>query len=514
MWGNNRVVAPTLGAANVVVDLGDNFTVKGHHLSMIKDRQFDGYSRDDPHKHIAKFVKVFGMFRYGDTNVDSIKLKLFPSSLVGEAKIWRDGCNKCGGPIHYRIAMINLWEDPRRKRQTMHPEDIEEDIKKIIMVKILAIGAIVNITIEMKTKTQTLEKTTITFPYGTYDYKRMPFSLCNAPATFQRSIISIFQDMLETSMEVFMNDFLVFGDSFDSCLNNLEQMLIQCKQAHLVLNWEKCHFMVTEGIVLGHKVSRKGLDVDKAKIDVIAKLPLPTNFKAVRIMFTDHAAIKYLFAKQDAKPRLIRWILLLQEFDIEIKNKKGSENVTADHLSRLEKPNLRELKDEEINDDFPDEFLMSIKDKEESPCISRRDEMSLNNIQVSENFDIWGSDFLGPFLKSHQFEYILVAIDYVSKWAKAEALSTNKARVLTKLTIEEFLLMCEEGSMKAIPSMALFPTNYHETMPWASEKPDIYSVVENACDEAKLYDLNETGKGITIKNILYVPSKGSSLEKK
>ncbi|GJS21600.1 reverse transcriptase domain-containing protein [Tanacetum coccineum] len=116
------------------------------------------------------------------------------------------------------------------------------------------------------------EKTTFTCPYGTYAYKRMPFGLCNAPATFQRCMIAIFQDMLETSMEVFMDDFSVFGDSFDSCLNNLEQMLIRCKQAHLVLNWEKCHFMVTEGIVLGHKVSRKGLEVDKAKIDVIAKL--------------------------------------------------------------------------------------------------------------------------------------------------------------------------------------------------------------------------------------------------
>ncbi|GJV10291.1 hypothetical protein Tco_1351832 [Tanacetum coccineum] len=85
-------------------------------------------------------------------------------------------------------------------------------------------------------------------------------------------------------------------------------------------------------------------------------------------MFTDHAVIKYLLSKQDAKPRLIRWILLLQGFDIEIKNKKGAENVATDHLSRLERPNLKELKDEEINDKFPDEFLMSIKtDEEESP---------------------------------------------------------------------------------------------------------------------------------------------------
>ncbi|GKE53847.1 reverse transcriptase domain-containing protein, partial [Tanacetum coccineum] len=85
---------------------------------------------------------------------------------------------------------------------------------------------------------------------------------------------------------------------------------------------------------------------------------------------------------------------------------------------------------------------------------------------------------------------------------------------LNKLSIEEIHHMCEDGRMKAIPFMAPFPANYRETIPWASEKPYIYSVVENTCNEAKLYDLGETWKGIVIKNILYVPSDGSSLEKK
>ncbi|GKF33507.1 hypothetical protein Tco_0106707 [Tanacetum coccineum] len=83
MWENNLAVAPTPATAIVAVDLGDNFTIKGHHLSMIKDRQFDGHSRTDPYKHIAGFVEVRGMFRYGNTNADAIKLKLFPSSLAG-----------------------------------------------------------------------------------------------------------------------------------------------------------------------------------------------------------------------------------------------------------------------------------------------------------------------------------------------------------------------------------------------------------------------------------------------
>ncbi|GKF16368.1 reverse transcriptase domain-containing protein, partial [Tanacetum coccineum] len=95
----------------------------------------------------------------------------------------------------------------------------------------------------------------------------MPFGLCNAPGTFQRCMMAIFYDMIEKTMEVFMDDFSVFGDSFDSCLSNLEQMLKKCEDTNLVLNWEKCHFMCKEGIVLGHKISKSGIEVDRAKVD-------------------------------------------------------------------------------------------------------------------------------------------------------------------------------------------------------------------------------------------------------
>ncbi|GJW28408.1 reverse transcriptase domain-containing protein, partial [Tanacetum coccineum] len=129
---------------------------------------------------------------------------------------------------------------------------------------------------------QDQEKTTFTCPYGTFAYRRMPFGLCNAPGTFQRCMMAIFHDMIEKTMEVFMDDFLVFGDSFDSCLSNLEKMLKRCEDTNLVLNWEKCHFMCREGIVLGHKISKSGIEVDRAKVDVIAKLPHPTTVKGVR----------------------------------------------------------------------------------------------------------------------------------------------------------------------------------------------------------------------------------------
>ncbi|GJW49390.1 reverse transcriptase domain-containing protein [Tanacetum coccineum] len=135
---------------------------------------------------------------------------------------------------------------------------------------------------------QDQEKTTFTCPYGMFAYRRMPFGLCNAPGTFQRCMMAIFHDMIEETMEVFMDDFSVFGDFFSSCLSHLDKMLKWCEDTKLVLNWEKCHFMVKEGIVLGHKISKSGIEVDRAKVDFIAKLSHPTSVKGVR-SFLGHA---------------------------------------------------------------------------------------------------------------------------------------------------------------------------------------------------------------------------------
>ncbi|GJT82218.1 reverse transcriptase domain-containing protein [Tanacetum coccineum] len=519
------------------------------------------------------------------------------------------------------------------------------------------------------------EKTTFTCPYGTFAYRRMPFGLCNAPGTFQRCMMAIFHDMIEKTMEVFMDDFSVFGSSFSTCLTHLEKMLKRCEDTNLALNWEKSHFMVKEGIVLGHKISKSGIEVDRAKIDVIAKLPHPTTVKGVRsflghagfyrrfiqnfskiarpmthlleketpfyfskecieafntlkknlteapiliapdwnepfelmcdasdfalgavlgqrhekhfrpihyasktmneaesrytttekemlavvyafekfrsylvmnkcTVYTDHSALKYLFAKKDSKARLLRWVLLLQEFDFDVVDTKGAENLAADHLSRLENPHKNELDPKEINEKFPLETLSSIaaldsstpwfadianyhagnfvikgmstqqkrkffkdvkhyfwedpflfkicadqvirrcvfgkeahdilmachdgptgghhganytarkvfdsgffwptiyKDAHElvkncNSCqrqgkISQRDEMPQNSIQVCEIFDVWGIDFMGPFPSSKGNKYILVAVDYLSKWVEAKALPTNDARVVVR----------------------------------------------------------------------------------
>ncbi|WVZ81413.1 hypothetical protein U9M48_028793 [Paspalum notatum var. saurae] len=109
-------------------------------------------------------------------------------------------------------------------------------------------------------------------------------------------MMAIFSDLIENIMEVFMDDFLVYGKTFDGCLENLEKVLQRCKEVDVVLNWEKCHFMVREGIVLGHKVLERGIEVDRAKIEVIEQLPPPGNLKALR-SFLGHARFYRRFIK-------------------------------------------------------------------------------------------------------------------------------------------------------------------------------------------------------------------------
>ncbi|GJT41561.1 reverse transcriptase domain-containing protein [Tanacetum coccineum] len=144
------------------------------------------------------------------------------------------------------------------------------------------------------------EKTTFTCPYGTFAYRRIPFGLCNAPGTFQRCMMAIFHDMIEKTMEVFMDEFSVFGNLFKNCLSYVDKMLQRCEDTNLCLNWEKSHFMVKEDIFLGHKISKKGIKDDKAKVDVIAKLPHPTTVKGFR-SFLGHAGFYRRFIKDFSK---------------------------------------------------------------------------------------------------------------------------------------------------------------------------------------------------------------------
>ena len=144
------------------------------------------------------------------------------------------------------------------------------------------------------------EKTTFTCPYGTFAFRRMLFGLYNALVTFQKCMMSIFSDMIEQTLEVFMDNFSVFGETYNNCLYNLENVLKRCEETNLMLNWEMCHFMVQEEIVLGHKVSRKRIEMDEAKIEVIDKLPPPTSVKGIRRLL-EHVGFYRRFIRNFSK---------------------------------------------------------------------------------------------------------------------------------------------------------------------------------------------------------------------
>ncbi|XP_070055106.1 uncharacterized protein [Nicotiana tomentosiformis] len=340
------------------------------------------------------------------------------------------------------------------------------------------------------------EKISFTCPYDIFAFRIMPFGLCNAPAIFQRCMLAIFTDMVEDIMEVFMDDFSV-GQPFvfsNDCRLAFEEL----KKKLVVLIWSKV------------------------------------------IIYTDHATINYLIAKKESKPRLIRWVLLLQQFDLKIRDRKGMDNQVADHISRLEGAG-KKMEVEDITETFPDKQLLVVTMKETpwyadvsnylasgivpyelssiqkkkffrdcrsyywdepllfricvdnmirrcipekdqpsvlqvyhaSPygghfggirtaakvlesglywltlfkdahawvkncdeCqrtsnISRRHEMPMITIQEVEVFDMWGIDFMGPFVSSYGNKYILVGVDYVSKWVEEVALPTNDAKGVT-----------------------------------------------------------------------------------
>ncbi|XP_073120352.1 uncharacterized protein [Henckelia pumila] len=164
------------------------------------------------------------------------------------------------------------------------------------------------------------EKITFTCPFGTFAYKRMPFGLYNAPCTFQRCMLSIFSEYIENCIEVFMDDFTVYGNSFEVCLDHLSKILKRCIKTSLVLNYEKCHFMVNEGIVLGYVVSSRSIEVDKAKIGLITHLPFPTKVKEVRA-FLGHAGFYRRFIKDFSKIALTMSKLLQKDVPFEFGEK-------------------------------------------------------------------------------------------------------------------------------------------------------------------------------------------------
>nr|GEY57478.1 DNA-directed DNA polymerase [Tanacetum cinerariifolium] len=421
-------------------------------------------------------------------------------------------------------------------------------------------------------------------PHSRVLTKRLP------TVAFQRCMMAIFHDMIEKTMKVFMDDFSVFGNSFQTCLSHLEKMLKRFKDTNLCLSWENSHFMVKEVIILSHKISKNGIEVDKAKFDVITKLPHPTTVKGIcsflghagfyrrfikdfskiarpmtrlldkdtlffffkecvkafqtlkrklteasilisldwdlpfelmcdasdfaigavlgqrqenhirpihyasktlteaesnytttekemlavvyafekfrsyiimnkSIMYMDHFALKYLFTKKDSKARLLRWVLLLQEFTF----KEAIDTLKACHygpIGRHHGPKYTAKKVFDYEFYWPtiyrdaQDLVKSCDVCQRQGKISQRDEMPQNSIQVCEIFEVWGIDFMGPFPSSRGNKYILVAVDYLSKWVEAKALPTNDARVVCKFLKS---LFAKFGTLRAMITTAYHP---------------------------------------------------------
>ncbi|KAL5550354.1 hypothetical protein UlMin_000530 [Ulmus minor] len=228
---------------------------------------------------------------------------------------------------------------------------------------------------------------------------------------------------------VFMDDFSVFGSSFDNCLANLALVLQRCVDTNLVLNWEKCHFMVREGIVLGHRISVKGIEVDQAKIDVIKKLPPPTNVKGVR-SFLGHAGFYRRFIKDFSKITKPLCELLVKDavFYFSKECLHAFETLKEKLISSL----IIVAPDWEL----PFTLMCDASDYAIGAVLGQWKvkifHMPLTNILVIELFDVWGIDFMGPFPPSFSNKFILVAVDYVSKWVEAVALPTNDSRVVIR----------------------------------------------------------------------------------
>jgi hypothetical protein len=167
---------------------------------------------------------------------------------------------------------------------------------------------------QIKIAPQDQDKTTFTSPWGTFSYRVLPFGLCNAPTTFQRAVLGIFFDILNDSMEIFMDDFTPYGVSFQEALENLEKVLKRCIQAQLSLSTEKCHMMMTEGIVLGHFISSQGIQVDPSKIQVIKDIPTPKTQTEVR-SFLGHAGYYRIFIKNFSKIASPLFVLLMKNVE-------------------------------------------------------------------------------------------------------------------------------------------------------------------------------------------------------
>nr|GFA25851.1 reverse transcriptase domain-containing protein [Tanacetum cinerariifolium] len=256
------------------------------------------------------------------------------------------------------------------------------------------------------------------------------------------------------------------GISFENCISRLDKMLQRCEDTNLCLNWEKSHFMVKEGTVLGHKISKNGIEVDRAKVDVIAKLPHPTTVKGAVLgkrhekhFKPIHYASKMMTdAKSNYTTTEKEMLAVVSSGPAACARQEALDILEACHIGPTGGHHGAKLAAKKIFDVgffwptiYKDayEFVKNCDSCQRQGKISQRDEMPQNTIEICEIFDVWGIEFMGPFLSLRGNKYILVVVDYLLKWVEAKAPPTNDARVVCKFLKSLFAIF---GAPRAIIS--------------------------------------------------------------
>ncbi|GJV30887.1 reverse transcriptase domain-containing protein [Tanacetum coccineum] len=314
MWAADRVVAPTHGLAITIPETANEFAIKGNHLTLVKGNQFDGRIKTDPHKHIHEFLGVCDMFKYGETENEAVRLMMFPLSLTGEAKTWLDEINE--GTIEPRMNLAKNQKPKISLKKTVALADkgsSNSDTDKI-MARMDAI------TMKMDARYKEIQSRAKCNRCGDFvileieEDSKEPLILGRPFLHTVDSVIRVKQKQLNLGvgterMSLFIDSTMKHSYSNDdSCfsIDVIDEILEDDFNA--LLDEAQQKYTVTEkelmAVIFAFDKSRPYLILSKT------------------IIYTNHSALRHLFKKKDAKPRLIRWILLLQEFDIEIKDKK------------------------------------------------------------------------------------------------------------------------------------------------------------------------------------------------
>ena len=294
------------------------------------------------------------------------------------------------------------------------------------------------------------EKTTFTYPWGTYAYKVLPFELYNEPTTFQRAVLGIFSDLTHDCVEVFMDDFSVYGETFKEALDNLVKVMKRWQEANLALSHKKCRMMFTKGVVLGHIISQAGIEVDPAKVSVISNLSPPKNQIEVR-NFLGHAGYYRRFIKDFTKLATPLFKLLVK--DVNFIWEDSCQKAFEDLKLRLsETPILRGPNwtlPFHINTDASDSTLGAVLGQKEEQMHYTIYFMSKNITPAELNYTVTEKEFLVVIFAINKFRHYITGYE-VFIHIDHSAIRYLMNKPITNGRVTRWLLLLQEFNITVI----------------------------------------------------------------